>query len=736
MNNENISVNTAENLSQNLSDNLPKNLTAYSRNRELSWLNFNRRVLEEAIDPETPRFEALKFVAIFTSNLEEYFRVRVGSLTDLAYVDQGPADTKTGMTAQEQLDAIYAQVKEDLLLKDNIYESVMSHLNSYGIHDLTYAELNKEEKKQVEAYYKSMIEPILTPQIIDSHHPFPFIPNNHPHIILEMNNEGEKTFGLVPIPDNVKDYFLIKREKLCYIRSENIIKEFSPKLFGSNVIENVSVINVIRNADIDTDDYLADHDIDYRAFMKDILKKRKRLQAVAVHSNGELGKKLRAFLCENLSIKDEQIMSTSSPLVMGYVFAMEDVVKEKGLEALLYKPFSPQANSEVNPQRSMIDQALEKDLLYIYPFETVDDYIRLLEEAAEDPRVISIRITIYRLAKNSRIARALARAAENGKEVTALMELQARFDEASNINYSEILQEAGCIVSYGVPGFKVHSKITLITLKDKDKIRHITQIGTGNYNEKTAKMYTDLSYITAHKGIGQDGVNFFQNMAITNVKGEYKHLRVSPVSFKPTILDLIDQEIAKGPEEGEIFFKFNSFTDKDLLIKLSEASNAGLKVRLMIRGISCLLPGLEGYTENIESRSIVGRYLEHPRIYKFGKGKDAKVLIGSADLMTRNTERRVEIAAPIYDSRLKDKIFNYLDSQWQDNYKSRLMGTDGNFVPLKRDPQEEIYIHQYKMMEDAILQSEIASVRKQESEQEKGKGLLDKISDFFKKIFG
>lgn len=735
MNSEIKPENTAENLSKNLSDNLPKNLTAYSRNRELSWLNFNRRVLEEATDPETPRFEALKFVAIFTSNLEEYFRVRVGSLTDLAYVDQGPADTKTGMTAQEQLDAIYAQVTKDLELKDKIYESVMSHLNSYGIHDLNYEDLSKEEKKQVEAYYKSMIEPILTPQIIDSHHPFPFIPNNHPHIVLEMSNQGEKTFGLVPIPDTVKDYLLIKREKISYIRSENIIKQFAPLFFGSNIIENASVINVIRNADIDTDDYLADHDIDYRAFMKDILKKRKRLQAVTVHSNGELGKKLRAFLCENLSIKDEQIMSTSSPLIMGYVFGLEDIVKEKGLNALLYKPFSPQPNAEVNPDRSMIDQALEKDLLYIYPYETVDDYIRLLEEAAEDPRVISIRITIYRLANNSRIARALARAAENGKEVTALMELQARFDEASNINYSEILQEAGCIVSYGVPGFKVHSKITLITLQVGDKIRHITQIGTGNYNEKTAKIYTDFSYITAHEGIGNDGVNFFQNMAITNVQGEYKHLRVSPVSFKPTMLELIDQEIAKGPEEGEIFFKFNSFTDKDLLIKLSEASNAGIKVRLMIRGISCLLPGLKNYTENIESRSIVGRYLEHPRIYKFGKGKNAKVLIGSADLMTRNTERRVEIAVPIYEQRLKDKIFNYLDSQWKDNYKARLMDTDGNFVHLKRDPQEEIYIHQYQMMENAILQSEIASVRKQDAKEVKSESFVDKISNFFKKLF-
>lgn len=709
-------------------------LLNYSMNRELSWLNFNRRVLHEAIDPLTPEFEKLKFVSIFTSNLEEFYRVRVGSLTDLSYVNDANADNKTGMSAKEQLRAIFSKTEELLKEKDEIYSKVMEVLGTEGIYDLSFSDLTKKEKKEITKYYNEYVEPILSPQIIDFQHPFPFIENNKLHLVLEMNsNKGKKTFGLVQVPPNIKPYYLLDREGMAFIRIENIMEEFVGNIFSNFQVEKIQTINLYRNADIDTEDYLADNNEDYKSYMKVILKKRNRLQAVGLSSNKDISKSLKTFLSENLSIKDNQFFVTSSPQIMEYVFSLEDLIKEKGINEILYSPYKPQHNPILEKNKPYLEQVFERDILFIYPYEDVNEFIQMLEEAAEDPEVISIKITIYRLAKNSKVIRALLRALDNGKEVTVLMELLARFDEQSNIDYSDVLIEAGCNIIYGISGYKVHSKVCLITFKKEEKIKHITQIGTGNYNEKTSKGYTDLSLVTANEAIGLDAVNFFHNMAIGNINGYYSSLLVAPVSFKQTVTELIDEEIRKG-EDGRLFFKFNSFTDKDLIIKLSEASKAGVKIRLLIRGISCLRPGVHGHTDNIKIRSIVGRYLEHPRIYIFGSGKAAKIYIGSADLMTRNTERRVEVAAPIFDTELKTKILDYVYLQWQDNIKARKMNSSGEYEKFKLNKDEGLVISQDLMMEKAIEEAKLhIKFEKTIEPEEKEKSIFSKLFDkFFK----
>lgn len=713
---------------QNINTCDPNDIIQYSKNRELSWLNFNKRVLDEAMDDLTPEFESLKFVAIWTSNLEEYYRVRVGSLTDISNVKEAKPDSKTFMTPKEQLAAILEKTRVYMKDKDKVFKDVMKNLGKYNIEDVAYKDLTKKERKEIEKYYYNYIEPILTPQVIDAQHPFPFIENNKIHIALELDGKNGERIGLVPIPDNVKRYFLLDREGISYIRIENIIKELAGNTFTNYKILSSQTINLFRSADIDIEDYLYESDEDYRSIMKSILKKRNRLQVVALHTDEEMSKNLKSLFTKNLGISDEQFFVTTSPLIMDYVFELEDLVEEKGLNNLLYKPFTPQHNPLLDMDSPLLEQVLERDVLFIYPYEDVEEFIKILEEAAEDPRVTSIKITIYRLAKNSKVVRALLKALENGKRVTALMELQARFDEQSNIDYSDVLLEAGCNIIYGIGGYKVHSKVCLITMEEGDKITHITQIGTGNYNEKTSKQYTDLSLITGNKAIGLDAVNFFQNMSIGNVDGHYSTLIVSPISFKPRIMELIDEEISKG-EDGYLFFKFNSFTDKDLIIKLAEASQAGVKIKLIIRGICCLRPGIECYTENIEVRSIVGRYLEHPRIFISGKGKLSKIYIGSADLMTRNTEKRVEVATPIFDSDLKQKIIDYMDNQWKDNTKARYIDTEGEYQKLSVKEDEPIFISQDEEMKKAIIESEKSiSLKKPEKE----KSFFQRLLDLFK----
>ncbi|MDO5028001.1 MAG: polyphosphate kinase 1 [Bacillota bacterium] len=726
-----------------------KDIFKYSKNRELSWLNFNKRVLEEALDPATPDFESLKFISIFTSNFEEFYRVRVGSLTDLTYLFNKKIDNKTGMSPEDQLDAIYQATKPLLKEKDQIYQEVMDQLAKSNIFDLDFSDLTKKEKKYVSDYYEDYVKPVLSPQIIDHRHPFPFIENNSLSIILELKEKERDTYALVQIPEKVKRFINLNREEgIAIIRIENIIKAHIDSTLANYDVKKAYVFKVTRNADINIEDYLEeDEDVykkkDYKNFMKTILKKRSRLQVVDLVSNEALPKNLESFLVENLEISSKQVFVSSAPLIMDYVFTLEDLLREKSLDSLLYPSFSPQKNPMINENKGLIDQVLEKDFLFIYPYEDVGQFIQLLDQAATDPRVFSIKITIYRLAKNSKIVRSLLKALDNGKEVTVVMELQARFDEESNINYSDVLLEAGCNIIYGVEGYKVHSKVVQISLEDQGQIKYINQIGTGNYNEKTSKQYSDLSLLTADPRISTDVSNLFKNLNIGNVKGYYENLLVSPVSFKVRITDLIEKEIAKG-KEGRIFFKFNSFTDKDLMIKLSQASMAGVQVRLIIRGISCLRPQVPGYTDNIEIRSIVGRYLEHPRIYIFGQGPDSQVFIGSADLMTRNTEKRVEVASPIYDPEIKEKIIAYMEGQWADNTKARLMNAQGSYDQVPNPDNNEAISSQDSCMAKAISNYENMTRQEKESIKEKDhkeadpaeeKSLWQSIVDFFARLF-
>lgn len=725
-----------------------KDIFKYSKNRELSWLNFNKRVLEEALDPATPAFESLKFICIFTSNLEEFYRVRVGSLSDLTYVFNKKLDNKTGMSPEEQLAAIYKETASLLKLKDKVYEDVMKDLEKSKIYDLDFDDLTKKEKKLVTDYYKDFVEPVLSPQIIDSRHPFPFIENNRLCIILELKDKDDKAYALVQVPDKIKSFINLNREDgLAIIRIENIIRVNIEATLENFPIKKSYIFKVTRNADINIEDYLEeDEDVykkkDYKNFMKAILKKRSRLQVVDLVANEPLPKNLEHFFINNLQISQDQVFSSSAPLVMDYVFALEDLVREKGLDQLFYKPFSPQTNPMIGKNKSLLDQALERDILFIYPYEDIDQFIKLLDEAAGDPRVFSIKITIYRLAKNSKIVRSLLKALDNGKDLTVVMELQARFDEESNINYSEVLADAGCNIIYGIEGYKIHSKVMQISLEDQGQIKFINQIGTGNYNEKTSKQYTDLSLITADENIGTDVANLFKNINIGNVNGYYQSLLVSPVSFKSKLIDLIEREIEKK-DKGRIFFKYNSFTDKDLIIKLSQASMAGVQVRLLIRGISCMRPAVSGYTDNIEIRSIVGRYLEHPRIYIFGEGDDAQVFIGSADLMTRNTEKRVEVTSPIKDSLVKEKILAYMEDQWADNTKARIMTKHGSYDKVPVSDTDQLVNSQDNCMDQAIENAKNIPIRAELSEPNKNKeaqikkspwqGFLDFFTNIFKK---
>lgn len=711
----------------------------YSMNRELSWLNFNRRVLYESMDELTPLFEGLKFIAIFDSNLEEFYRVRVGSLTDLSYVEKAKPDNKTGMTPKEQLYAIYDKTKVLLSEKDDVYSEVAKELEERGIKDISFNELTKKERKNITKYYDNYIAPVLAPQTIDELHPFPFIENNKLHLLLEMTSNSKKVYGLLQVPDLLdRIVFLDREDEIAFIRIENIIENLIGNTFVNYNIEKIIVFNIHRNADINIEEYMADNDEDYKNkdyldFMKIILKKRNRLQAVSLTSNKPISKSLREFLSNNLFISENQFFISKSPLIMGYVFSLEDKVRENKMYDLLYEPFSPKHNIMLDENRSYISQALEKDILFIYPYEDINDFIKLLDEASEDPRVLSIKITIYRLAKNSRVIRALIRACENNKKVTVLMELQARFDEESNINYSDTLIDAGCNLIYGVSGYKVHSKVCLITLKENEELKYITQIGTGNYNEKTSTQYTDLSLITSNTEIALDTIRFFHNISISNIDGEYNKLLVSPNGFKSKIIKLIDEEIKKG-EDGRIFFKFNSFTDKDIITKLSEASISGVKIKLIIRGISCLRPEIKGYTENIQIKSIVGRYLEHPRIYIFGEGENSKVYIGSADLMTRNTEKRLEVTTPVLDNQSKEKIIKYMDYQWMDNTKARKMNLFGEYEELPKD--NETFISQDFMIQkvSSDLENYKKHQREKEIQEEKlplKKSILEKVYDFF-----
>lgn len=652
----------------------------YTQNRELSWLRFNQRVLEEAADESNPLLERLKFVAIFSSNLDEFFMVRVGSLFDLAAVSPEAVDNKTGMTPIQQLRRIYETVPGFIEQKKRIYAGVRAALAEAGVEDVTYPSLSAQEEKTVDRYFKADILPILSPIIIGSHHPVPHLVSKQLYVAARLQDKkGKSAVGILPVPQSLPAYVALPDSDLRFIRTEEILLHWAPTLFGAYQVLETCLISVTRNADISFDEEkFEDTEEDFRKQVLKLLKKRGRLAVVRMELNHEISEQFFTRLTKLVQMDGEQCFVDPCPLQMGYVFTLAGALSRGKAKRLSYQPYTSRWPEDLERDKDILPQIQRQDRLLFYPFDSVDPFLRLLSEAAERPDVLSIKITIYRLASSSKIAHILCRAAENGKEVLVLMELRARFDEANNVAWSELLEEAGCQVVYGMEGFKCHSKICLITLRDKGKMGYITQIGTGNYNEKTNAMYTDLTLMTADEGIGQDAVRFFRNMLVNDLAGQYQELLVSPYGIKEQLYTLIDQEMEKG-EDGYICIKANSVTERGIIDKLRAASQAGVQVELIIRGICCLLPGVEGETERIHVTSIVGRFLEHARIYCFGKGADAKMYLSSADLMTRNLKRRVEIACPVHDREMREQLQWVLDCQLRDNGKASFLCPDGTY---------------------------------------------------------
>ena len=679
--------------------------TRYTQERELSWLRFDERVLAEARDETVPLFERLKFAAIFTSNLDEFFMIRVGSISDMALSKEHHVDSKSGLTPSQQLQAICKAVPALYKQRDKIVSQLEKRLRACNICSLTVDELDGKERKQVERWFKDYAAPVLSPLVVDIHHPFPHLPSKSLTVVLTLRQGGERRFGLVPIPRALPAFYQLEERGLRYLLTEQIIMAFADTLFDNYQVEEKHVIAVTRNADISPEDEDYDVGEDFRAHMLKVLKKRSRLAPVRLEVQGSPSDELLDYLCPRLELTRDYVFVSKAPLSMGYVYALEGKLPPESAAALCYPKYTPQWPAWLHKGEKMIPQILRRDALLFYPYHSMEPFLRLVKEAANDPSVLSIKITIYRLASTAKLVEYLAAAAENGKDVTVLMELRARFDEQNNIQWAERLEEAGCTLLYGFEGVKVHSKICLITRKERGHIQQITQVGTGNYNEKTAKLYTDLSLMTANPAIGADAAAFFQNMSTANLDGDYRHLLVAPHSLKPRLMALIDGEIAKARagQRAYIFLKCNSVTDRDLIDKLSQASQAGVGIVMNVRGICCLRPGVPGKTDRIQVFSIVGRFLEHPRIFVFGAGPDAKIYIGSADLMTRNTQRRVEIACPVLDEAVRRQVLHYVGVLCSDTVKARRMTTDGRYVPIS-DPDGSQVDAQAAFLEEARRQ--------------------------------
>ena len=675
----------------------------YTQNRELSWLAFNERVLAEAADESVPLLERLKFASIFTSNLDEFFMIRVGSLFDLMGVEPGRRDSRSGMTPEEQLHAIYDAVRPLYREREAVCLGLERLLRRYDICRLEWKELSGSEKKYCQRYFHSEVEPIISPQIVDTHHPFPHLKNNVLHIGAWVKYRSRDVFGVIPMPEALPGVlFLPCDEGLRYIHMEELLLHHAGDIFANYDVRAKCVFRVTRNADINPEDEAFDMDEndDFRKKMRKALRQRTRLAPVRLELSERISGDFLEYLKKRLPVTDEQVFFTSAPLRLDYAFSLAGKLTDPELRrALTYPEFKPCRNAQIRTGESMIRQISRSDKLLSFPFESMSPFLTLLKEASEDPDVISIKITIYRLARKAKLVEYLCAAAENGKDVTVFIELRARFDEQNNIDWSERLEDAGCNVFYGFESYKIHSKICLITRRERGEIRYITQVGTGNYNEKTAEQYTDVSLLTSNRDIGQDAVEFFKNMSIGELDGEYRHLLVSPYSLKREVLRLMDGEIAKG-SAGRMRFKINSLTDMDIIERLRKASRAGVRIDMVVRGICCILPGIPGETENIHIVSIVGRFLEHSRIYCFGEGDDERMYISSADFMTRNTQRRVETACPIYDSAVRAKLNGIMDLCLMDNVKARELHADGSYSPVHGG--EERFDAQQLQMERAI----------------------------------
>ena len=689
-------------------------------NRELSWLKFNERVLEEAENPEVPLCERMTFVSIYQSNLDEFFRVRVGSLQDQMLISTEIRENKTKMTSAEQIRAIIKEVKKLNQRKDKAYEKLMKKIEEYGITLINHASAKSEEKKFLEKYFMKEIMPLSSPTIVGKRQPFPFLKNGEIYavVVLETRNKKER-IGIIPCSNNMLTRMVeLPGGKGRYMLIEDLILHYIGKVFKGYKVKGKSLLKVVRNADIDAD-AAYDEDLDYREFMEDLMKQRKKLSPVRIDLSREMDETVVDALCRYLDVTPDRVFRCDAPLDVSFVFQLLFLLRRN--TELFYEKRVPQKSTEFKDGQSILQQITQEDKLLSYPYDSIRPFLKMLTEAAEDDSVISIKMTLYRLAKQSKVIEALCEAAENGKEVVVLVELRARFDEENNIRWSRMLEEAGCQIIYGLEHYKVHSKLCLITRRGENGIQYITQIGTGNYNEKTARLYTDLSLMTANEQIGMDAARVFQALAKGEVVEDMEHLLVAPKCLQSKVIEKIEEQIKKqkNGETAYIGLKMNSLTDKRIIDKLIDASKAGVKIDMIIRGICCMIPGVEGEAENINVISVVGRILEHSRIYIFGNGEEAQYYIGSADFMTRNTVKRVEVAAPVYSERLKKCLQDLFDLMLSDNKKARKEDAKGAYsvVECKGQPinsQELLYQEAYakaavnssNQLEAAVQQTE------------------------------
>lgn len=691
----------------------------YLENRELSWLKFNKRVLEEAIDENVPLLERLSFSAIYQSNLDEFFRVRVGTLTDANDNDEtkNKRENKTGMTPKEQLDAVFTAVRRLQPLAESAYMKTMELLKPYGYEQVTFDTASDEEKAFLELYFKREIKPLISPIVIDKSHPFPFLNNNALYILVQIKDKDKKgiTIGIIPVKnEHFPRLIPLGIEGKRFILAEDVILNFAHLVFKNYKVVDRVIIRVTRNADIDPDD----DDGDFRESMEELVSKRQKLKPVRLELSDNFSGDALDYFCKKLKLSAKNVFYSRIPLDLSYLFELSDLCDNPELK---YQKRESQKTASLSESRSIISQIHSKDLLLSYPYESIATFIKLLNEASVDPNVTSIKITLYRLARNSKIIEALCTASESGKEVIVLVELRARFDEENNIKWSKVLQESGCSVIYGPKDYKVHSKLLLIERRTKKGTEYITQVGTGNYNEKTSKLYTDLALITSNPEIASDAEKVFSKLIKKEFVENTSKLLVAPLCLQNRILDMMDEQIKLG-KDGYIGAKINSLSDRMIIDKLVEASQAGVKIELVVRGICCIIAGVAGYTENITVRSIVGRFLEHSRIYIFGKNdENRKIYISSADYMTRNTTNRVEVACPVLDQKLKNRVSDMFRILLSDNVKARIQQSDGNYIRAVRNPDEPALNAQEYFYELAYRRAKEKKERQERSKKNKSK---------------
>ncbi len=701
---------------------------SYSQDREKSWLQFNERVLKEADDFEVPLIERLRFLSIYDSNLLEFFRVRVGSLYDMIESDPEHLDSRSNLTPREQLNDVLKKVSKLNDKLSNVYESLNQELQLRDIQICSQKDLKQKEIKFLEVYFDDYIAPILTPIVLSPLHPFPHLENGNVYLSVLLDRSKEHSYGLVPMNPKFMPVVWLPGNAIRIVLVEDLLEMFADRIFSNYKIKSSALIRITRSADIDPDEA----DEDYREAMKQLIKKRKRLEIVRLESNKPLNNKVYNFLKPNLKINDDSVFVVTVPFTWKFIGAINEKLPPKLAESFNYESFTPYPSAMFEPDQSVTSQIIAGDKILSYPFESMDPYINLLKESVRDPNTVSIKITIYRLAKEAKIVKYLAEAAENGIDVLVLMELRARFDEENNINYSQVLEDSGCKIIYGFEGYKVHSKITLITKHDAKGVSYITQIGTGNYNESTSKIYTDLSLMTADPEICVDAVNFFKNMTLNELYGEYRALLVAPINLRDSILKHIDEQtiLATTGNPSYIYMKMNSLTDRSIIDALALASQAGVKIELLIRGICCIIPGIKDRTENITVKSVVGRFLEHSRIFSFGVGENNTMYMGSSDMMTRNTMRRVEICTPIKSPEVKARIQEIIDLSMEDNVKGSILQSNCKYV--KESNSEKRINSQEILLENAKIAARISTNNHNNKSKHPRTGIWSKL----KRILG